>query len=112
MMRGFARSILSAMLAKRSARASSRPAAVGISAVSSAIALAADGSAVATFELVDRGAQVAVVSFEQLRGRAAAQPEAQQDGCLQVAVSLIEMACRVTFRAAHDLPDDGDRAAA
>jgi hypothetical protein len=28
------------------------------------------------------------------------------------AVSLIEMACRVTFRAAHDLPDDGDRAAA
>ena len=27
-------------------------------------------------------------------------------------VSLLEMACRVTFRAAHDLPDDGDRAAA
>jgi hypothetical protein len=46
--------------------------------------------------------------FEQLRGRAAA---SKPSGAVLVAVSLIEMACRVTFRAAHDLPDDGDRAA-
>src|SRR5512139_1952585 len=108
MMRGFTRSILSAMFVKRSVRARSRPAAAGISAVSRAIALAADGSAVATFELVDRGAQIAAVSFEQIRGLAAAQPVAQQDGGLQVAVSLLEMAFRVAFRATHDLPDDVD----
>src|SRR6187551_3815744 len=107
-MRGFARSILSAMSLNRSARAKSRPAAAGISAVSCAIALVADGSAVATFGLVDRGAQVTAVSFEQIRGPAAAKPEAQQDGYLQVAVSLLEMASRIAFRAAHDLPNNGD----
>src|SRR6185503_4388304 len=111
-MRGFARSILSAMSLNRLARAKSRPAAAGISAVSSAIALVADGSVVATFELVDRGAQVTAVSFEQICGPDAAQPETQQDGCLQIAVSLLEMASRVAFRTAHDLPNNGDRAAA
>src|SRR5690349_18171268 len=110
MMRGFARSILSAMPANRSARPRSRPAAAGISAVSRAIALAAGDSALATFELVDRGPQIAAMPLEQLRGLGAARPKAKQDGRLQVAVRLLEMPYRVAFRATDDLPDDGERA--
>src|SRR5690242_16165666 len=110
MMRGFARSIFSAMPANRSARARSRSAATGISAVSRAIALR-DGSAGITFELINRGSQIAAVAFEQLDRPAAAQPEAQQDCQLQVAVRLLEMTCRVAFSTADDLPDNSDRAA-
>src|SRR6476659_4310269 len=86
MIRGFARSILSAMSPNRSVRVRSRPAAAGISAVSRAIALAPGDSAGATFELIDRGAQIAAVPLEQLRGLDAGQPKAKQDGCLQVAI--------------------------
>src|SRR6185295_448184 len=111
MIRGFARSILSAMSPNRSVRVRSRPAAAGISAVSRAIALA-PGDSAGTFELIDRGAQIAAVPLEQLRGLDAAQPKAKQDGCLQVAVRLLEMACRVAFRATDNLPDDSDGAAA
>src|SRR5689334_22709211 len=112
MIRGFARSILSAMFPNRSARVRSRPAAAGISAVSRAIALAPGVLAGATFELIDRGAQIAAVPLEQVRSLDAAQPEAKQDGRLQVAIRLLEMACCIAVRATDDLPDDRHRAVA
>src|SRR5262245_35798983 len=106
MMRGFVRSILSAMLVNRSARARSWPAAAGISAVSCAIALVPGNSTLATFRLIYRGAQVAAVPFQQLRRVAAVEPEAKQDCGLDVSASLFEIEHCIVFRTADDLPDD------
>src|SRR5258706_6395562 len=106
-MRGLAHSIRSAIAANRSVRASRRPATVGISAVSRAIALAVRGSAILARGLIDGGAEIAAVALEQLRGFAAAQSEADQDGSLHVAVGLFEIARRVGVRAVHDFADDG-----
>src|SRR5476649_761464 len=98
MMRGLACLIRSTIGANTSLRARRRSAAAGISAVSRAIALTICGSAIVAGGRVDGGAQIAPVTRQQLRGFAAAQSQAEQNGRLHVPVCLFEIARRVAFR--------------
>src|SRR5512135_2742448 len=105
MMRGLARSIRSTIAANTSVRARRRSAAAGISAISRAIALPVCGSGIVAGGRIDGGAQIAPVALQQLRGFAAAQSQAEQDGSLHVPLCLFEIVRRVVYRTANNFAD-------
>src|SRR5262245_44543148 len=109
-MRGAARRMRSAIADTASCRASRRPAAAGISAISCAMAVEAIRltSFVLTFmgNFADCHPQIAVVAAQGLGGIRRREPEAEKDGDLYVAVRLFDEARRIGSRAADDLADD------
>src|SRR4051794_26005728 len=110
--RGLVCSMRPAIAANSSLRARRRSAAAGISAVSRAMAVCDCGSAIVAGRRVDGGPEIAAVTLQQLLSFAAVQPEPDQNGGLQVAVGLFEMARCVGLGAMDDLDHDRCRAAA
>src|SRR5262249_50034912 len=105
--RGTARRMRSAIAATALFLLSSRSAAVGISAISRAMAVEGPRSGFAFMgDFSDCHPQIAVVTAQDVGGIRGPEPEAEKDGDLQVAVRLFDEACRILRRATDDLAND------